>query len=253
MAAIGERLKNVREKRALTIEQVQKQTHIHSTVLVALEEGRCDEILTSTYVKSFLSKYAGHLGLDSRELLNEYAAVHREEETFDGISEKHKIEMEGLATISRLIHGISFALLLIAVLSLAVFFTRKAAPTFGKSLKSAKAAKPILPAPVRKVKKPDAQKAAAGRSTAVPKKTSFKLDVKIKERVLIGIKRDGVLLYKRSLPKGTTETVSAKEKIELYVAKAEAIELILDGRSLGSPGKGLIKNLEITARGVKIR
>lgn len=76
MITIGEKLKQAREKRALTIEQVQKQTLIHAPVLAALEEGRCDEILTPTYVKGFLKKYATYLGLDYKEMFVEYAALH---------------------------------------------------------------------------------------------------------------------------------------------------------------------------------
>ena len=64
LVSIGEKLKSARERKALTIDQVQKDTKIHSTVLRALEEGRCDEILTPTYVKRFLNKYSHHLGLE---------------------------------------------------------------------------------------------------------------------------------------------------------------------------------------------
>ncbi len=41
IAGIGEILKQAREKRSISIDQVQKETRIHSTVLRALEEGRC--------------------------------------------------------------------------------------------------------------------------------------------------------------------------------------------------------------------
>ena len=59
MISVGERLKKARENKSLTIDQIRKQTRIHSDVLIALEEGRCNEILDPTYVKSFLKKYAG--------------------------------------------------------------------------------------------------------------------------------------------------------------------------------------------------
>src|SRR3989338_3940960 len=81
MANIGERLKEAREKKSLTIEQAQKQTHIHSAVLIALEEGKCDEMLTQTYVKSFLKKYSTFLGLDPKEIINAYSALHPELES----------------------------------------------------------------------------------------------------------------------------------------------------------------------------
>ncbi|MCX5680254.1 MAG: helix-turn-helix domain-containing protein, partial [Candidatus Omnitrophica bacterium] len=76
LAAIGEKLKSAREKKGVTIDQAQRQTHIHSTVISALESGRSDEVLTPTYVKSFLKKYSSYLALDSNQLVKEYQALH---------------------------------------------------------------------------------------------------------------------------------------------------------------------------------
>ena len=70
--SVGKRLREAREKKSLTIEQVQKQTKIHSTVLIGLEEGRPSDTLTDTYVRSFLKKYAQFLDVNSVELLKEY-------------------------------------------------------------------------------------------------------------------------------------------------------------------------------------
>jgi len=67
------------------------------------------------------------------------------------------------------------------------------------------------------------------------------------------VKKDGVVLFNRVLAKGLVESFTADDKIEIYVAKAEAIELVLDGKSLGSPGKGVIKNLEVTKKGIRIK
>ena len=75
MAGLGEKLRQAREKRGLTLEQVQKQTLMHSTVIAALEDGKCDDILTPTYVRSFLKKYSSFLGLDPKEILSEYSAL----------------------------------------------------------------------------------------------------------------------------------------------------------------------------------
>lgn len=254
MAAIGETLKNAREKRSLTIDQVQKQTRIYSTVLMALEEGRCDEILTTTYVKSFLAKYANYLGLDSKEMLKEYSSIHHDEPATEKIMEKKKVEMRGSENLSKVIYVVSFSLLLIAFLSLIVFLARSITPNLKKSLKPKTArAKSVSAVPV-KIKAATMPKVPAQSATArvsIPKTAPFKLDLKVRQRVLVEIKKDGVLLFKRSLPKGTVESFTANDKIELYVAKAEAIELVLNGKSLGSPGKGVIRNLEVTNRGIK--
>ena len=47
--------------------------------------------------------------------------------------------------------------------------------------------------------------------------------------------------------------IKADEVIDIYVAKAEAVELILNGKPLAVPGKGVIKDLEISRKGVKVK
>jgi len=81
----------------------------------------------------------------------------------------------------------------------------------------------------------------------------LELTIKVRQAVLVQLKKDGVLIFKRVLPKGTTESFTADDNISLYIAKAEALELVLNGKSIGPPGKGVIKNLEITRKGIRIK
>lgn len=243
LVSIGERLKVGRDKKGLAIDQVQKQTHIHSTVLRALEEGRGDEILTPTYVRSFLKKYSLFLGLDSKEILKEYSSIHPQAPSVN-ISALDNQGAKGSHTVSKFIYSISIVLLLIAFLSLLIFLGKKAAPAFKKQKPvKVRYAPSRRPAVEKKVPEP----------IPIPKKSPFKLAIKVKKTVRVGIKKDGVLIFERVLPKGTEELLTANDKIEMNIAKAEAVELILNGRSLGSPGKGVIKNLEITSSGIKAK
>ena len=77
--------------------------------------------------------------------------------------------------------------------------------------------------------------------------------MKVKEPVWVEVTRDNILLFKRFLQKGTVESFNADESIVLYVAKLEAVELILDGKPLDSPGSGLVKHLEITRSGARVK
>ena len=257
MLSIGDKLKSAREKKALTIDQIQKQTHIHSTVLVALEEGRCDEILTSTYVRSFLKKYTHYLGLDSKEMLKEYASLHPEDSVENAIDQP-KLEASGSEMFTKVIYILSFTLLLIACVSLVILVGKKTVSTFMKP----KAAKTLAAPSLHKIKRPAAAAKSAPQTKTLPEKATtpqravikeapFKLVLKVKKAVMVGVKNDGILLFKRSLPKGSLETFTAGDKIELYVAKADAIELTLNGKTLSLPTKGTIENLEITAKGIK--
>lgn len=262
MAAIGEKLKNAREKRSLKIDQVQKETRIHSSVVIALEDGRCDEILTPTYVKSFLKKYVQYLGLDTKELLKEYAFIHKDEGIESpGISSPPS---RNLQYIPKIIAAAVLIIVTASLLSFTILAAKKfigsmrrakgpvTSPQKGKNpvlKKSAKAVKPKAPA-APQVAAP-AKPAESAPMPAVAKKEPLLLVIKTKQPVLIKAKRDGVAIFNRVLQKGVSESIKAGEKIELYIAKAEAVELFLNGKSLGSLGRGTIKNLEITSKGIK--
>jgi len=81
MSGLGDRLREARDKKGLTISQAQKETHIQVNILKSLEDGSCDSVLSATYAKSFLRKYSEYLGLDSDVVLNEYKRLHPKTET----------------------------------------------------------------------------------------------------------------------------------------------------------------------------
>ena len=115
---IGDRLRQAREKKGLTIEQAQKQTRIHSTVLSALEDGRCDDILTPNYVKSFLKEYSNYLGFDHRAIVSEYLAIHPELKTRGMNFNINKADQKSSADLSKIIRIVRSAILFLIIISL---------------------------------------------------------------------------------------------------------------------------------------
>ncbi|MDO8525758.1 MAG: helix-turn-helix domain-containing protein [Candidatus Omnitrophota bacterium] len=248
LAEIGELLRQAREKRALTIEQAQKQTRIHSTVLIALEDGRCDDILPPNYVKSFLKEYASYLGFDHQAVVAGYLSVHPELKSrgiTSGASRKDESSSAGLSKIIRLIRSIVIFLTLIF---LAVFISSKAV-TFFKNAKSSRSS-----ATSKYGKTLSRAKAPSGpRKSSALKNLPFTMTVKTKNPVMVQLRKDGVLLFKRVLPKGSEEIFAVKNSANIFVGRAEFIEIIVDGKSLGSPGRGVARDVEVTSNGIKIK
>lgn len=72
MEKIGERLKNARELKKLTIKDISKETNISSKYLEALEAEEFDKIPGETYLLGFLRAYAEYLKLDGDEIIQGY-------------------------------------------------------------------------------------------------------------------------------------------------------------------------------------
>jgi len=250
MAEIGQRLKEARERKSLTIDQARKQTRIHSNVLIALEDGKCDDILNPTYAKSFLKKYSIYLGLDSKEVLNQYSSLHPEDYC-PNLNIMEKKGPKSSPDISKFIYAIGPAILIIALVVLSVFLLSKTV-TYLKKHRPPKAPG-VKIAQAAATAKRSVKKKSSTLQPSVPKNVPFDLVLKVKQPVLVGLKKDGILIFKRVMPKGTVESVRANDYISIYVAKAEAIELVLNGQGLNIPAKGIIKDLEITRKGIRIR
>ena len=64
---IGDRLRDARTARRLTLEDVERDTRISRRYLQALEDERFDVLPAPVYARGFMRSYAGYLGLDDAE------------------------------------------------------------------------------------------------------------------------------------------------------------------------------------------
>jgi cytoskeletal protein RodZ len=249
---------------------------MHAAVIKALEDGRCDEMLTPMYVKSFLKKYAEYLGLDCGKLLSEYSDTRKAEPSSIGIVTGRMEPFSGPAA-SKVIPVMARAAAAIVALAIAAVLAGKAVGAVKtwvgarqKARTAASEERRSAPAPAKpkKASQPGAQKAQSGqkdqpspRSAAVrqaaiapiPKNVPLKLSMKIDRPVRVKVTADGVLLFDTVLERGTIKTITADKSFNIYAAKGEAVEFVLNGNNLGSPGRGQLKNIEITRNGLKVK
>ena len=75
VSSLGALLKDEREKRGLSHDQVAQITRLRRHLLVALENEEWDNLPSSVFVKGFIKSYAQTLGLDQKKALELYEKI----------------------------------------------------------------------------------------------------------------------------------------------------------------------------------
>src|SRR5471030_2146656 len=70
--AVGRLLRNQREARGLSIEDVARSLRIRRPYIEAIEQGRFEQLPGAAYIPAFLRAYARHIGLDPAKVLTAY-------------------------------------------------------------------------------------------------------------------------------------------------------------------------------------
>ena len=234
--SIGERLKSAREARGLTLQQAHKVSKVQPGLLAAIEEDRLDDLPDPAYAKIFLKKYANFLGLDGSALVEEYLALvgplPQRPLTLAPAEDKKKMVLPSLwgpvAAAAAAVIGVAF----LAYLAFDLFGKVQSPQAQGRVK-----ARPVDP--------------AASSKLLVPRGQPLKLTILSKADVWMQVKSDGAVIFQNVLPKGSKESWTAQEELELWTGNAGAMELVLNGKSLGSPGTGVRKGIRVTRDGLK--
>ncbi|WP_100404423.1 helix-turn-helix domain-containing protein [Bacillus solitudinis] len=72
MSELGQHLKEVREQKQISLDDLQRTTKIQKRYLLAIEEGRFETLPGLFYARAFVKTYAEAIGLDSEPLFAEY-------------------------------------------------------------------------------------------------------------------------------------------------------------------------------------
>ncbi|PGM64198.1 helix-turn-helix domain-containing protein [Bacillus cereus] len=75
MTELGQKLKEAREAKGLSMDQLHEITKIQKRHLVAIEEGNYDVLPGAFYARAFIKQYADAVGLNGEELLVEYQST----------------------------------------------------------------------------------------------------------------------------------------------------------------------------------
>ncbi len=278
MESQGARLKKIRLEKGLSLEEVQKKTRIHLNILKGIE-GESLTNLNPVYLKSFLKIYCKFLGVDPKDYISDYQEGTVKENSPAAAAKEPRAALKesgpainlGAITPSKKAVKI-FVFLLIGIFLLLGLFN------LGKNIsrKRTKGVTPqkyVLPVkktikikktkeetvvektrPIAVVPKAISQEPLPKKETLLKPDAGIRLTIRARENCWIYLKADGRVLFQRILEKGRFESWQAKEKIELSIGNAGAVELEVNGQifsNLGRKGQPR-KDILITKDGLNL-
>lgn len=270
MISVGNALKEARNKKTLSLEEVHAKIKIHPRVLQLLEDEKFDKLPSPLFAKSFLKSYAEFLEVNSDEVMQayEHAGVKDPEQT---IYIRPAEEKGGGLDFQKIFVVVPFLIVGVFVVAGGLYYFTKptAAPKkisgsrpprsvadVSKPVvkKTAPAAKTPEPKKENPAKKPDdrLRSVDAGNFPVIDKKTPIEFELKAVDAVWVAVTADGKILFQGILKKGDVENWTANDTIEVWTGNAANMLLSVNKTSIGSPGKGTIRRLQISRDGVRI-
>ena len=267
LESVAERLKKIRQEKGLSLEEAQKKTKIHLSILKAIEGDGLTN-LSPIYLKGFIKIYCKFLGVDPKEYIPDYKeAVSAPLSAEESLPEDKPLRPPSFLENATLRLGsfrpdkklkkIIIAVLIIVVsgfllFKLVGFISSKAGNTHPSQ---AQMQQRLQVRPQVKAQANVFKAQASGERIPMESGGGISLVISAKENCLVFVKADGRVLLHRVLEKGRSDSWKAKERIELSLSNAAAVELIVNGQrfsNLGRRGQQL-KGIVITEKeGLKI-
>ena len=127
LTELGKKLKETREEKGMTLEDLQEITKIQKRYLLAIEQGRYEVIPGKFYVRAFIKQYVEAVGLDPEILFEEYRqdipTVYEEDEVPETLSRRQtrKMMSKGSSKFLELLPKILTALIILGIIIAAWF------------------------------------------------------------------------------------------------------------------------------------
>lgn len=258
MESIGQKLKQARLEKGISLEEAHKKTKINLRILNAIEEDRLVNF-NPVYIKGFLKIYCKFLGVDSPGGLPDYKgpagaapSLLRQEEKRDSFFKASPLRSASLRINPEKIKAAVIAVLIIVFIWVALFgLGRVISLRRHKALSRKPRAAVVNPAP-KAEKKVEKIKIDAEAPAVF---SVLRLGIRTREDCWVQLKLDGKIIFQNILKKGRSESWQAKEKIELSLGNAAGVDLEVNGKlisNLGKKGQAL-KNIMITKDGLMVK
>jgi hypothetical protein len=247
MFDIGASLREARENRGLTPEDVQKSLNIRERYLTALEEERWELLPGEAYTKGFLRTYSEFLGLNGTLYIDEFNERVAEQSEEPIVPDSLAPRRGRSSLLTRTIVGV-FVLAFVVFAATAWRPGSSAAPTVAvaNAAITPPASSPLKPVVLRKVAAP------APKVTAKPKpKPKLAVVRAVDGRSWFSVRiggPNGKEIFRGFLNRGHTLTYGLRQDVWMRIGRPHAVRIALGTRVVhGLPGTPA--NLLLTSDG----
>jgi cytoskeleton protein RodZ len=263
VASFGVRLKEVREQRGITLEEISSSTKIGTRMLVALEQDHFDQLPGGIFNKGFIRAYARYLGLDEEQTITDYLVASGslpsekdKDKKSDGAAEpSFDLQGEAERRDSNLPWGTFAILLLLVALGFAIwgFYSREARRNTRKPAPPAPASTTV-PAASTAGNLVATTPALAIMQTSPPPAAPKPLSLRITlhSDSWLSVTSDGHEVLQGSFTAPTEKTIHAASEIVVKAGNAGALAFEFNGKTLPPQGaEGEVKTLTFDATGLR--
>ncbi|UCG34578.1 MAG: DUF4115 domain-containing protein [Candidatus Omnitrophota bacterium] len=237
MEWLSTQLKQKREELGLSIEDVVEKTKLHPSAIRDLEAGNFHNI-NPIYLKGFIKIYAGFLGIDVGQALEEVPAPETNARLKIRIKKEPEPTARRIDLPPGLKRGLIYALIALVAIWLVASVVRFTARKIRRVTKAAVTeTKEVMP---QKIQTPSSKEL----TVSLTAKRDFYLRVKV----------DGRILFEGILDKGAVESWEADEKLEFKISDGSAVYVEVNGQPLPplTSMRKPIKRLTVTRSGISV-
>ncbi|MDM5198935.1 DUF4115 domain-containing protein [Fictibacillus enclensis] len=275
MTELGNFLREKRDEKGFSLEQLQTETKIQKRYLQAIEEGRYEVLPGSFYARAFIKNYSETVGLNYEEVFERFESeipkAEKEPTEFIPRSERNKQSLDGGESVFKTwLPIVLFSVVILAVLvGVWAYLANRDSGANGNSngsnpasveidnsknaeKDSAEKAKEEKKEPEKKTpEKPKEQKQPEKKEAVLVKKgtqgitttyelkeaDAFEIAFKMNGPVYMDVKADSKQLASKMFKKGDTANydLTGKKEVELNIGAANFAKLTINGKPFSYP------------------
>ena len=260
MQSVGTRLKEAREKKGFSLDEINARTRINYKNLAAIEHDEVRNIISPFFYRSFVRQYAEEVGLDFRVLASgvEMLAGNMRQPDLPGQGEHQPVRVAPLKARPK--RDFSWVWPTVILLGVVVFGSGGFAgwKHYRPLMKSAAITPPAVPKlstqPVQTFKADALSEAkpSLDKPTLAPDK--IHLELSATERTWLTVSADGKPAYTGILQPAETKVLDGQETAKLRTGNAGGVNINFNGKDLGAIGpRGKTRIVVFTKTGYEVQ